>query len=108
MSNRFIQNIISSNLLQEVHEDVIASVNKKRATIAEYRKGLKARDICAGDLINWCGSLYFVLMKDTKIAKPVDTARFYLFDLATSMIIERDLEKLICCEKLFEYSLSAR
>lgn len=83
------------------------SIDITRATIAEYRKGLNAREIGAGDLISWCGSIYIVLMKDTKIAAPVGSAKFYLFELATGTILERCLEKLICCEKLFDYSLSA-
>lgn len=114
MSNQFIQNIISSSSLQEVHEcahmheELIASIDKKRAAIAEYRIGLSAKDICAGDLINWCGSIYFVLKKDLKVTWSLGGAHFYLFDLAGCKIIESDLEKLICCEKLFDYSHSAR
>jgi hypothetical protein len=97
------------NMLQEATDNVsmTRSIDIIRATIAEYREGLRARELGAGDLINWCGSLYFVLMKDLTGFAP-GTAKFYLFDLATGMIIERDLEKLICCEKLFDYSLSAR
>lgn len=82
-----------------------------RFSTEKYREGLKAIDLCAGDLIDWAGSIYFVLKKDliqgpTLHQRPWENVQVYFYCHESNSIIERRLERLICCEKII--SLSAR
>jgi len=90
--------------------DAHLAVTKSRASIEEYRKGLLAESLMAGDLISWCGNLYLVLSRDIcrltgDTRREWFTSTLYFYCAETNIVIERHLDKLICCEKI---SLSAR